>query len=103
MGRACMHCRAEIELDPAADAWRAADSSLTCSHEQRVAAGTAPAVRDVFDTPDPRLDGRSYREATFARNDPILSGHLMPFMHLPEPDYSWTETDSRFAHCRPRA
>lgn len=96
-----MHCHSEITLDPDADLWRAADGSPTCSHEQRVAAGTARAVRDVFDLPDPALGGKSYREATFAGTDPVLSSHLMPFMHLPEPDYSWTETDPRFAHYRP--
>jgi len=86
----CLHCHAEVTLDPAVDAWRATDGSLTCSHEQRVAAGTARAVHDVFDLPDPALGGKSYREATFAGTDPVLSSHLMPFAHLPEINWEWT-------------
>lgn len=94
----CMHCHSTVTLIN--DYWIAEDGSGTCSIEQRRAAGTAPPP-DVFDMPEPRLGGQSYREATRYGSCPVLSSHLMPFVHLPEPDWSWTEADPRFAHYRP--
>jgi hypothetical protein len=85
----CLHCHKVITLDPERDMWIAEDGTATDSIEERRAVGTARGL-DMYDVPLDILDGKSYREATYAGTDPLLSGHLMPYVHLPEVDF-WFE------------